>query len=169
MPSSHVTRGRLGITAELLEDMPDKRIAAVLNRYCNGRHHDERVFTLVIAEMERRDRLFTEQDQARVRVLQAQADQQEREQRRRAHNDQVREEYRLYVEAAYAAAEAATRGHLLNRRGIACRVHPRVLFSGPARRAYAYASEELRAWWDEHGRMPFTEYQRQSRQQNPAA
>ena len=165
MSPSRLTRGRLGITAALLEDLSDVRIAAALNRYCNARAHDERVLRLVMGEMARRDRLFAEQAAARARVLAAQAD----EERALSRKDQIREDYRLYVEAAYVAAERDCRGVLLNRRGIASVGHPRELFSGPKRRAYAYASEELRNWWEEHGRLTFTEYRRQSRQQNPAA
>ena len=164
MSPSRLTRGRLGITPALLEDLSDARVAAILGRYCNARTHDERVFGLVMAEMERRDRLFAEQAAARARVLAAM----KQDKARQSARDRLREDYQLYVEAAYLAAERETRGHLLNRRGVDRGVHPRELFSGNRSRAYAYASEELRNWWEQHGRVTFTEYQRQSRE-TPAA
>lgn len=60
------------------------------------------------------------------------------------------EEYRLYLEGQWIAAEQATRGNMVNKKGRAKGVDPRSLWTaGDAARA-RYASEELRAYWDAH-------------------
>lgn len=72
----------------------------------------------------------------------------------------ARAEYDLVLEAAYSAAEVATRGYLLNERGQRAGIDPRSLFMGREARALAYASEELRAWWLEHPRVTFAQFER---------
>lgn len=57
------------------------------------------------------------------------------------------------VERSYWAAEDATKGYLLNDAGRRAGVHPRELFTGTTARAHKYASEELRDYWREHGRL----------------
>ncbi|MEV5710148.1 hypothetical protein [Actinoallomurus sp. NPDC052274] len=151
---------RLAARPARLRKLPDDKVAAILIRYCNSRRHVDHVFDAVVAEMERRDRLIADERAARARVQQ----QLDRDARRRTRDERLREEYQLYVEAAYQAAEEATRGHMLNRVGETAGVRPRELFSGPWPRARKYASEELLAWWEDHGRMTFTEFKRQSRQ-----
>jgi hypothetical protein len=67
----------------------------------------------------------------------------------------------LYEEYAYRqllAAEDATNGYLLNAKAQAAGVNPAELFSGPARIAYARASDELKEWWAEHGRLTQAEF-----------
>lgn len=63
-----------------------------------------------------------------------------------------------YLEAAYAEAEEATRGAMLNARGRRAGVSVRSLFMGPERRAQAYASPELREFWYYHPRVTVTEF-----------
>jgi hypothetical protein len=70
-----------------------------------------------------------------------------------------RDEYDLYLEAQVERAEAECRGYLLNERGRALCVDPASLFMGTRARAYAYASEELKAWWGENGRLTFAEFE----------
>jgi hypothetical protein len=77
---------------------------------------------------------------------------------RRTFVELAREQYRLDVERRYVAAETATRGYLLNAAGEAAGVDPMSLFSGPRSRVERYASEELRRWFDEHGRETFAEF-----------
>ena len=67
----------------------------------------------------------------------------------------------LYEEYAYRqllAAEDATNGYLLNAKAKAAGINPAELFSGPARIAYARASDELKEWWAEHGRLTQAEF-----------
>lgn len=62
----------------------------------------------------------------------------------------ARDEFELYREAAFAAAQDETGGALLNARGRAAHIDPWSLFIGPWARARAYASRELLDWWDLH-------------------
>lgn len=78
---------------------------------------------------------------------------------------EVRAEYEDVLWAAYQAAETATNGRLLNRRGEAKGIDPMALFRSNQRFAEAYASEELREWWREHPRPTFAAYERQRAQE----
>ncbi|MFI6371019.1 phage minor capsid protein [Streptomyces sp. NPDC050546] len=66
--------------------------------------------------------------------------------------------YDEYVYRQYLAAEDATNGYLLNKAAQAAGHNPATLFSGPARIAYARASDELKEWWAEHGRLTQAEF-----------
>lgn len=69
-----------------------------------------------------------------------------------------REDYEYHVHAQYLQAEADCRGAMLNARGRARDVDPVSLFSGPANRAHAYASDELKGWFRDHGRLTYAAY-----------
>ncbi|MFD7068491.1 phage minor capsid protein [Streptomyces sp. NPDC059913] len=60
---------------------------------------------------------------------------------------EARDMYWDWAMQQYEAAEDATNGYLLNRKGRERGVDPGSLFTGPARIAYAYASDELKAFW----------------------
>ncbi|MEU2759383.1 phage minor capsid protein [Streptomyces sp. NPDC007094] len=66
--------------------------------------------------------------------------------------------YDEYVYRQYLAAEEACRGYLLNKKAQAAGIDPSSLFSGPARIAHARASDELKEWWAEHGRLTQAEF-----------
>lgn len=66
--------------------------------------------------------------------------------------------YDEYVYRQYLAAEDACNGYLLNEKSKADGINPATLFSGPARIAYARASDELRQWWATHGRLTQAEF-----------
>lgn len=72
--------------------------------------------------------------------------------------DTIRRLYREYVAVQYLAAEEATRGHMLNLEGRNNDIDPTSLFSGNAARARKYASGDLLEWFDEHGRMTYTQF-----------
>jgi hypothetical protein len=75
----------------------------------------------------------------------------------------VRGDYRLHLEAQYAAAVNATNNVLMNARGWDADVDSFSLFSGPMSRARAYASEELLDFWQHTSpRMTFAMFERQS-------
>ena len=76
--------------------------------------------------------------------------------------DETREAYELHVLTQYDAAERATRGRLLNKRGERKGIDSASLFSGNAIRAYAYASPELVEWWETHPRQSFEQFERQA-------
>lgn len=72
--------------------------------------------------------------------------------------DAARAAYTEHVRQLYRAAEDATNGYLLTNDGEARGIDPRALFTGPEARARKWASEELRAWWDQNGRPTFDEF-----------
>ncbi|MFZ3471456.1 phage minor capsid protein [Streptomyces sp. 2.9] len=71
---------------------------------------------------------------------------------------EARQLYDEYVYRQYLAAEQDCRGYLLNKKAQAAGHDPGVLFSGPARIAYSRASDELKEWWAEHGRLTQAEF-----------
>lgn len=73
----------------------------------------------------------------------------------------ARAEFQVYLEAQYARAQEDLGPHLLNARGQARGVDTFSLFYGPRCRADAWASEELRQWWDDHGRLTFQDWETQ--------
>jgi N12 class adenine-specific DNA methylase len=70
----------------------------------------------------------------------------------------VKRIYDEWVEVQTIAASNATGGNLLSKAGRAQHVDPETLFSGPPQIARKYASEELKRWWEENGRMTYTEF-----------
>lgn len=80
------------------------------------------------------------------------------EEQRRITRREARELYDEYVYAQYMNAEDATRGQMLNQAARAANMNPIILFSGPARIAYAHASDELKDWWASNGRMTQAEF-----------
>lgn len=77
---------------------------------------------------------------------------------RRSFVELAREQYKLWVTQQWTAAEQATSGFLLTPEGQRAGIDPQSLFSGPRARAERWASEELKRWWDTHGRMTFEDY-----------
>jgi len=75
---------------------------------------------------------------------------------------EVRDEFELYRMAQFEAAEHATRGNLLSAEARARGIDAWSLFIGPHARAQRWASEELREWWREHGRLTFAEFEEQA-------
>ncbi len=71
---------------------------------------------------------------------------------------EARQLYDEYVYRQYLAAEDACNGYLLNKKAAAAGINPASLFSGPARIAYARASDELKEWWAAHGRLTQAEF-----------
>lgn len=71
---------------------------------------------------------------------------------------QAREMYDEYVYMQFLKAEEDCRGYLLNKKGQAAAWSPQSLFRGPARIAYANASDELKEWWSIHGRLTQAEF-----------
>ncbi|MBQ9918036.1 MAG: hypothetical protein IJO71_12665 [Microbacterium sp.] len=74
---------------------------------------------------------------------------------------EARDAYDEVLIAAYVRAEEATNGRLLNDRGVRANIDAITLFMGPELRARAYASEELRDWWEQHPRLTFEDFERQ--------
>ena len=70
-------------------------------------------------------------------------------------------EFEVYREGQYRRALNDLGGHLLNRDGQRERIDTWSLFVGSHQRANRWASEELRAWFAQHGRLTYTEFERQ--------
>lgn len=73
----------------------------------------------------------------------------------------MRADFELYRHSRYLRAHAELRGELLNGVGRAARIDPTSLFLGPWCRVEQYASEELRGWLAEHGRLTVEEFETQ--------
>ncbi|MDQ0949325.1 hypothetical protein QFZ24_003248 [Streptomyces phaeochromogenes] len=71
---------------------------------------------------------------------------------------QAREMYDEYVYLQFLKAEDDCNGYLLSKKGQAAGWSPQSLFRGPARIAYANASDELKEWWAQHGRLTQAEF-----------
>jgi hypothetical protein len=76
----------------------------------------------------------------------------------RGFDELARAAYRKALEDQYFAAEAATNGYLLTAEGQRKGIDPRALWRQNETYARRWASEELKAWWDEHGRLTFDQF-----------
>lgn len=74
---------------------------------------------------------------------------------------EIRDEYWDYVSSRYAAANIDTNCNFLNRLGKKNKVNAWTLFSGPFSRVEKYASDELYAWFEEHGRLTYEDFEKQ--------
>jgi len=73
----------------------------------------------------------------------------------------ARKSYQDYVHRQYLAASEATRGVLTTAQGQARGIDHLRLFTSNEAFARKWASDELKAWWDTHGRMTFAEWKAQ--------
>jgi len=70
----------------------------------------------------------------------------------------IRHRFKQETARQYVEAEDATRGHMLTRQGEAKGIDPANLFVGPEARARKWASDELKEWWDQNGRLTLESY-----------
>ena len=73
----------------------------------------------------------------------------------------MRSDFELYRHARFFRAHTELRGELLNAEGRAARIEPASLFMGPSSRVERYASEELKGWFAQHGRLTVAEFETQ--------
>ncbi|MGP9843320.1 hypothetical protein [Brachybacterium sp. 107] len=73
----------------------------------------------------------------------------------------MRVDFELYRHSRFLRAHTELRGELLNAAGRAARIDPGTLFMGPRSRVERYASEELKAWFAQHGRLTVDEFETQ--------
>ena len=86
-------------------------------------------------------------------------DDSDQDERHRITRRQARAMYDEYCYRQYLAATEATNGQLFNPKYRAVKgLSDLTLFSGPARIAFARASDELKEWWAEHGRLTQAEF-----------
>lgn len=74
---------------------------------------------------------------------------------------EMHSEFERYVEASYNKALEACGGVLVNTEGKAQHVDGYSLFTGPAIRAYRFASWELQQFWAENPRLSMNDYETQ--------
>lgn len=73
-------------------------------------------------------------------------------------DDLARAAFREQAERDYFAAEAATNGYLLTAEGQRKGIDARDLWRNNEAFARRWASDELKEWWDQHGRLTFDEF-----------
>ena len=80
--------------------------------------------------------------------------------RRKPHtaDEELRSDYETYIHTEWLKAEDQCNGVLLNRAGKAAGIDPRTLWQGNTARARKYASEELKTFWQRHGRINFSTF-----------
>lgn len=116
----------------------DTQLADYYDRHAGDTPRDDAARAQVLAELQRRDLAHERRERT--------------EERRRARLASRRHERQERIEMEFAAAEAATNGYMLNRRGLEAGINERTLFRGPEARARKYASEELLNYWQTHAR-----------------
>ncbi|MFJ8900025.1 phage minor capsid protein [Streptomyces sp. NPDC102370] len=85
-------------------------------------------------------------------------DDSDQDERHRITRREARAMYDEYCYRQYLAAVEATNGQLFAPKYRASGISDLTLFSGPARIAFARASDELKEWWAEHGRLTQAEF-----------
>lgn len=70
----------------------------------------------------------------------------------------TRTAFRDEIYQRYRAAEDATRGHMLTPASQRAGIDPHKLFTGTEATARKHASDELKAWWDMHGRVTYDQW-----------
>ncbi|MFI8776551.1 hypothetical protein ACIGH6_05605 [Brachybacterium paraconglomeratum] len=73
----------------------------------------------------------------------------------------MRADFEHYRHSRFVRAHIELRGELLNATGRTAHIDPGTLFLGPRSRVDRYASEELKAWFTEHGRLTVEEFEAQ--------
>lgn len=154
------------------------RAAGSLNRYDDDAldnllnravaQGDADAMDLIGTEMDLRDQLYAgdrarQAEAARQAALTREAFARElAEQATRARmltaEQRLRAAYGEYLECAYLQAEADCRGVLLSAEARARGISARSLFQGQSSRALKWASEELRSWWQKHGRLTYAAF-----------
>lgn len=81
---------------------------------------------------------------------------------------EMRAEFELSRHASFERAHRELCGELLNARGRAKKIDPYSLFMGSRVRASAYASEELKVWWEVNGRPTVKSFEAQWATGRPA-
>lgn len=102
----------------------------------------------VVREEQRREQAAARRVEAKTKRTAAQRG------KRRA----AQESYRLWLESEWVAAESATRGNLVNRRGRVKGIDGRTLWNATPATRGAYASDELKSYWDRHPVMTAAEF-----------
>lgn len=81
--------------------------------------------------------------------------------RRLSKREQAREDYERHLYNQFLDAELECRGHMLTREGEAKGIDPVTLWRTNRTTANRYASDELKSFWNRHGRLSLAEYRYQ--------
>ncbi|WP_394216997.1 hypothetical protein [Brachybacterium vulturis] len=73
----------------------------------------------------------------------------------------MRADFELYRHSWFLRAHGELRGELLNAVGRAACIDPASLFMGPWPRVERYASDELKSWFEQQGRITVEEFETQ--------
>jgi hypothetical protein len=122
------------LPSRLLRRASDDDLAAHYQRVQGESYREERARAQVLHEMQRRDDEAVATDNRAAARYSRQLEQAEA------------------VEASYIAAENATRGNMLNRKGRARDINPRALITGREADFRRYASDELAEYYSAHHR-----------------
>jgi hypothetical protein len=122
------------LPSRLLRRASDDDLVAHYDRVQGDSYREERARAQVLAEMQRRD------DETRAKGNRAAA----------RYSRQL--EQADAAEASYVAAENATRGNMLNRKGRARDINPRALITSREENFRRYASDELMEYYATHHR-----------------
>lgn len=128
----------------ILHKANERELLNHLNRHGASGPKADQVARQVVGELDRRE---TSEKAARAR--------RDRAKDRRASRDS---EFRAYQESQWIAAEAQTRGVMLNRAGQAAHIDERSLFTGPESRVRKYASRELLDYFESNPRVSRAEF-----------
>jgi len=132
------------IDRNYLRSLNGEELERELDNYYLYRETHQRGALQIAAEIDRREQI--ERNRAA------------RQDRARRRRETAEQEYRDEVYRQWLAAEAQTRGVMLNRRGVAAGINERSLFTGPESRVKAYASPELIGWFEAHPRPTRASY-----------
>ena len=136
---------------KLLRRASDDDLIAHYNRVQGDSRKDERARAQVLHEMERRDNA-------------------DRAAKNRAHAKFSRQlEQAEVVEQSYVAAEDATRGNMVNRKGRARGINPRTLITGRESEFRRYASDELMEYYATHHRPTAASFRGEDTRVHPVA
>jgi hypothetical protein len=127
-----------------LRSLDSEELERELDSYAYYRETHQRGALQIATEIDRREQ-----------VQRNKAARQERARRRR---ETANQEYQDEVYRQWLAAEAETKGYMLNARGRAAGINERSLFTGPESRVNAYASRELLDWFEAHPRPTRVSY-----------
>lgn len=130
----HPDRFPVLLPADVARSASDTELVRHLQKESVGR--SDAAVAQVVGELDRREK----------REAKAQA----RRARAKDRRVSAQSAYRDYLEVEWIAAESATNGQMVNKRGRARGIDPRSLWTANERTRAAYASEELRRYWDSH-------------------
>ena len=139
------------LPSKLLRRASDDDLADHYARVQGDSRKDERARAQVLHEMDRRDTEAKAKDN-------------------RAHAKYSRQlEYAEVQEQSYVAAEEATRGNMVNRKGQAAGINPRTLITGREETFRRYASDELTEYYATHHRPTVASFRGQDTRVHPKA